>query len=48
MSGPVGSTIHVLDDGKPEGRGELEVSDNVAGEKMRTVVEVVGGAGKST
>jgi hypothetical protein len=48
MSGPVGSTIHVADDGKLEGKGELEVSSSVAGEKMWTVGEVAGGLRKST
>src|SRR6267142_1391063 len=48
MSGAVGSTIHVPDDGKFEGRGEWEVSCSVTGEKMWTIVEVVGGFGKST
>ena len=48
MSGAVGSTIHVPDDGKLEGRGELEVSSSVAGEKMWTLGEVAGGFGKST
>jgi hypothetical protein len=44
----VGSTFHVPDDGKFEGRGEWEVSSTVTGEKMWTVVEVVGGFRKST
>jgi len=48
MSGAVGSTIHVPDDGKLEGRGELAVSCNVATEKMWTLVEVPEGSFRSS